>query len=119
MGSTGLMAMPFVPWASNASTIRCCSAAVLSELILNSMSAFGSSAAAFSVPLRAMVQKSEALLVTKASLWRLPPAWFLHATIAIKENMASPRTTTHKDSFDLISVLLRDWFDYELWRRIL
>ncbi len=48
--------------------MRFCSAAVPSEGILNSTVTFASSASAFSTPLRAMVQKSEALLVTKASL---------------------------------------------------
>jgi len=49
-----------------------CSAAVPSEGILNSTSMPGISFAAFSVPLRAMIQKSEALLVTKASLCLVP-----------------------------------------------
>jgi hypothetical protein len=31
------------------------------------------------------------LLVTKASLWRLPPAWFLHPPIA--SNEIASRTT--------------------------
>ena len=47
--------------------MRCCPAAVPSELILNSISTLGNSAAAFSVPLRAIVQKSDVLLVTNAS----------------------------------------------------
>src|SRR5262245_50325177 len=51
---------------------RCCSAAVPSAGILNSTCIPGSSWAAFSVPLRAMVQKSEELFVTKASLWVVP-----------------------------------------------
>ena len=65
------MAIPSTPLASRSSTDACCSAAVPSGLMRNSMSVFGSSAAAFSVPLRAIVQKSEALLVTKASFCRL------------------------------------------------
>src|SRR6185503_3033248 len=51
---------------------RCCSAAVPSDGILNSTSMLGISFAAFSVPLRAMIQKSEALFVTKASLCFVP-----------------------------------------------
>src|SRR6185369_3334002 len=50
----------------------CCPAAVPSDVIRNSTSMPGISLAAFSVPLRAIVQKSEALLVTNASLC-LPP----------------------------------------------
>src|SRR5262245_31189706 len=61
-----------MPLASRSSTRRCCSAAVPSAGILKSTSMSGISLAAFSVPLRAMTQKSEALLVTKASLCFAP-----------------------------------------------
>ena len=73
-GSTGLIAMPSMPFDNRSSTTRCCSAAVPSAGMRNSTSMFGISAAAFSVPLRAIVQKSDALLDTKASLCLPPPA---------------------------------------------
>src|SRR6185369_17108379 len=79
-GSTGLMAMPFTPFASRSSMMLCCSAAVPPAGILKSTWMSGISFAAFSVPLRAMVQNSDALLVTKASLCfvpALPPAVFV------------------------------------------
>jgi hypothetical protein len=59
--------MPSMPLASKSSMMRFCSAAVPSEGILNSTEVSANSSSAFSVPLRAIVQKSEALLVTKAS----------------------------------------------------
>src|SRR3954452_8630279 len=61
-----------MPFASRSSITRCCSAAVPSDGMRNSTSILGISFAAFSVPLRAIVQKSEALFVTKASLCLLP-----------------------------------------------
>src|SRR5205085_1323330 len=51
------------------------SAAVPSAAMRNSTSTLSSSWSAFSVPRRAMVQKSDALLVTKASRSFLPPAF--------------------------------------------
>src|SRR5258705_6415425 len=60
------MAKPATPFVNRSSTIRRCSAAVPSAGIRNSTSTFGSSVPAFSVPRRAIVQKSEALLVTNA-----------------------------------------------------
>jgi len=78
-GSTGLMAMSSTPLASRSSRIRFCAAAVPSPS-RNSTVTPGNSASAFSVPFRAMVQKSAALFVMKASLfaddcWRpQPPA---------------------------------------------
>src|SRR5436190_16264588 len=62
------MAMPETPFAMRSSMMRRCSAAVPSDGILNSTSTLASSASACSQPLRAMVQKSAALFVTKASL---------------------------------------------------
>src|SRR3954470_24334855 len=77
-GSTGLMAMPSTPLASRSSTIRFCPAAVPSPS-RNSTAISARSASAFSVPFRAMVQKSAALFVTNASVcvdepFRLQPA---------------------------------------------
>src|ERR1044071_222986 len=67
-----------MPFASRSSITRCCSAAVPSDGIRNSTSILGMSFAAFSVPLRAIVQKSEALFVTKASRCFVPaPAEFV------------------------------------------
>src|SRR6185369_12903781 len=80
LGSTGLMAIPLTPFASRSSMMLCCSAAVPPAGILNSTSMSGISFAAFSVPLRAMVQNSDGLLVTKASLCFVPeppPAVFV------------------------------------------
>src|SRR6266853_374522 len=62
--------MPRTPLVSKSSTMRRCSAAVPSAR-RNSTVAFGSSFAAASVPLRAMVQKSASLLVTNASFTEL------------------------------------------------
>ena len=61
------------PFVSRSSTMRCCSAAVPSAVILNSASTSGSSSSAFSTPRRAIVQKSAELLVTNASLSVLVP----------------------------------------------
>src|ERR1051325_10712990 len=61
-----------MPLASRSSTRLCWAAAVPSDGILNSTSMFGRSLAAFSVPLRAITQNGDALLVTKASLCLVP-----------------------------------------------
>src|SRR6185503_7956286 len=62
------MAIPAIPFAIRSSMILLCSAAVPSEGILNSTSTLSSSRSAASQPLRAIVQKSEALLVTNETL---------------------------------------------------
>src|SRR5690242_14604486 len=67
VGSTGEIAMPCTPRVRRSSIIRFCSAAVGSAAILNSADTSASSLSAFSTPFRAIVQKSELLLVTKAS----------------------------------------------------
>src|SRR5436190_16221816 len=67
------MAMPPMPLASRSSTIRRCSPAVPSDGILNSTSTSASSRSACSHPFRAIVQKSAALLVTKATFFEAPP----------------------------------------------
>src|SRR5438034_6939063 len=67
------MAMPPMPLASRSSTIRLCSPAVPSDGILNSTSTSASSRSACSHPFRAIVQKSAALLVTKATFFEAPP----------------------------------------------
>src|SRR5947208_14616211 len=67
------MAMPPMPLASRSSTIRLCSPAVPSDGILNSTSTSASSRSACSHPCRAIVQKSAALLVTKATFFEAPP----------------------------------------------
>src|ERR1043165_1525979 len=61
-----------MPLASRSSTRLCWAAAVPSDGILKSTSMLGRSLAAFSVPLRAITQNDEALLVTKASLCLVP-----------------------------------------------
>src|SRR5262245_5944049 len=96
------MAIASTPFVNRSSTTRCCSAAVPSAVILNSASTSGSSASAFSTPRRAIVQKSEELLVTNASLsvFELPDAPLLadwHPT----DTQATQ--TTHAISFILSS----------------
>src|SRR6266508_1139290 len=76
------MAIPSTPFASRSSTMRCCPAAVVSELILNSISTLGNSALAFSVPLRAYVQKFDVLLVTNAIRVFLASLVLLHEPFA-------------------------------------
>src|SRR5215510_14489761 len=76
------MAIPSAPFASRSSTMRCCPAAVGSELVLNSISTLGNSAWAFSVPLRAIVQKSDVLLVMNAIRVFLAPLVLLHEAFA-------------------------------------
>src|SRR4029453_12622848 len=69
------MGIPSMPAESRSSRIRVWVAAVPSSGILNSTDTFFSSSEAFLVPARAIVQKSEALLVTKASFSFLSAAW--------------------------------------------
>src|SRR5687767_303375 len=61
-----------MPLASRSSMMRCCSAALPSAGARNSIEIPGISFSAFSVPLRAISQKSEVLLGTKASLRGVP-----------------------------------------------
>jgi hypothetical protein len=68
--------------------MRCCPAAVVSELILNSISTLGNSAAAFSVPLRAIVQKSDVLLVIKAIRTFLAPPALPASLVLLHEALA-------------------------------
>ena len=63
----GEIAIPLMPPANRSSMIRFCSAAVPSDVILNSAVTSFNSASAFSTPFRAIVQKSAELLVTKAN----------------------------------------------------
>src|SRR6266403_5321336 len=60
--------MPLTPLTSRSSKIRVCSAAVPSAGILNSSLTFGTSLTACSQPARAIVQKSDGLLVKNARL---------------------------------------------------
>ena len=60
--------MPATCLVSRSSTIRFCSAAVPSDVIRNSAETSLSSASPFSTPRLAMVQKSDELLVTNASV---------------------------------------------------
>src|SRR6266576_3806055 len=93
------MAMPAMPLASRSSTIRFCSAAVPSAGILNSTSTAGSSLSACSTPLRAMDQKSDALLVTKASLVFFSPVPFEHAKISRPVNPNNTQESTNLRNF--------------------
>src|SRR5437870_3121822 len=76
------------------SMMRRCSAAVPSDGILNSSSTLGSSEPACSHPLRAMVQKSAALLVTKATLNLLPEPPPLEQPDTVKLTSATEQNTT-------------------------
>src|SRR5262245_29173321 len=85
--------MPSTPLVIKSSMMRFCSAAVPSEVILNSTVISGNSLSAFSTPRRAMVQKSEELLVTNASFNSRPvvlllrfPVLELQAAIKMKKH---------------------------------
>src|SRR5215831_17459541 len=87
------MAIPSTPFVTRSSMIRFCSAAVPSDVILNSAVISGNSLSAFSTPRRAMVQKSEELLVTNASFNSRPvvfpllsPVLELQAAIKMKKH---------------------------------
>src|SRR4030095_3757289 len=98
------MAIPSTPFASRSSMMRCCPAAVGSELILNSISTFGNSALAFSVPLRAIVQKSDVLLVMNAIRVFLASLVLLHEAFARINNEIRMKITLRPgDAFMYLS----------------
>src|SRR5215510_10198974 len=98
------MAIPSTPFASRSSTMRCCPAAVGSELILNSISTLGNSAWAFSVPLRAIVQKSDVLLVMNAIRVFLASLVLLHDAFARINNETRMKITLRPgDAFMYLS----------------
>src|SRR5262245_32955122 len=88
------MAIPSTPFVTRSSMIRFCSAAVPSDVILNSAVISGNSLSAFSTPRRAMVQKSEELLVTKARFSSWPVVFPLPSPLL--ELQAAMKTKTHK-----------------------
>src|SRR5262249_49778252 len=77
------------------SMIRFCSAAVPSDVILNSAETSGNSLSAFSTPRRAIVQKSEELLVTNASLSSRFPVLLL-SRFSVLELQADIKSKRHK-----------------------
>src|SRR4029079_18399914 len=80
--------------------MRLCSAAVPSEGILNSTSTSVSSPSAASQPFRAMVQKSEALLVTNATLnFFAPPPLSPHET-------TERLTVMHRHSITIVRIFI-------------
>src|SRR5258708_933229 len=84
-----------MPFTSRSSKIRVCSAAVPSAGIRKSTVIFGTSFCACSQPARAIVQKSEALLVKKATLTALF-SWALAANCP----KDSPSTAKESNSLD-------------------
>src|SRR2546421_696057 len=99
--------MPLMPLASKSSRIRRCSAAVPSPGILNSTSTSGSSLSAFSQPFRAIVQKSEALLVTKATLNFLEELVVFEQDSIMKLAHTHTQASTRRDNFMGFSFGLR------------
>src|SRR5688500_2558636 len=97
------MAIPLMPFASRSSMMRCCSAAVPSAGIRKSTWMPGISLTAFSVPLRAMTQKSEALLGTKASLCVPPVLWELVMLVGEALGWQLLRITAHTSAQTILS----------------